>query len=116
MPEIVGDYGSLLATFHNRLESAFDGGNAEGRYLPMMLDAAVPLWQWEYRKLSWDERMGILREIEGSDLCLRMEYLLHRGPKKGDSARAFNDLAKAAAILSFVPGGVRLFGRRWEMK
>jgi hypothetical protein len=86
----------------------------EGNILPLMLDAAVPLWVFEFQKLTVDERQEKIKECEKDDLCLRLEYVLHRGPKEGDSARAFNDLAKAIALLSFCPGGVNAFGRHWD--
>lgn len=84
--------------------------------LPLALYTAVPLWCREMRELGPEGREQELIRLQESDLCLRMEYVLFRGPKKGDSARAFNDLAKAIAILSFCPGGVKVFGVRYESK
>jgi hypothetical protein len=42
------------------------------------------------------------------------DVILYRGKKKGETADAFNSLAKAIAILSFMPGGVTCFGQHWE--
>jgi len=51
------------------------------------------------------------------DLAHYGEYLFH-APKtkkeKGRSAKAFNNLARGVAILSAIPGGVKLFGYNWE--
>jgi hypothetical protein len=99
--------------FHNRLVEQFSHVG-EGQNLPVALSAAVPLWQHQYKDLSFDERQRLIEEVGANDFCLRMEYVLHRGPKKGDTARAFNDLAKSIALLSFFPGGVKLFGMKWE--
>lgn len=49
-----------------------------------------------------------------NDFCLRLEYVLHKGPKEGDSAKAFNDLAAAIALLSFCPEGVTCFGTKYQ--
>lgn len=86
----------------------------EGDTLPIALDAAVPLWILQFRELPPEERQKKLAEVTADDLCLRLEYVLHRGPKEGDTARAFNDLAQAIALLAFAPGGVRVFGRHWD--
>jgi hypothetical protein len=89
----------------------------EGWLLPMMLDAAVPLLIHEIQSKGGpdEDDQRFMREMDSanSNLCLRMEYLMHKGPKEGDTARVFNDTAKVIAILSFCPGGVTLFGRTW---
>lgn len=58
----------------------------EGRMLPMMLDAAVPLWIHSIKENGGPqtpEHQKRLKELgsDESNLCLRMEYLLHKGPK-----------------------------------
>jgi hypothetical protein len=90
----------------------------EGWALPMMLDATVPLWIETIKSLTPEQRLERITELnsDGLDFCLRMEYVLHKGPKEGDTAKAFNDLAKAIALLSFCPGGVHSFGRHWETR
>ena len=99
------------------LKKAFsDESSREGRYLPMALDAAVPLWVLQFQSYSEERRREEMDRATADDLCLRLEYVLHKGPKKGDSARAFNDLARCIALASFFPGGIRLFGRHWEWK
>ena len=90
----------------------------EGRSLPDALSAAVPLWMLRFQGYSAEERQEEIDRLnsEGVDFCMRMEYVLHKGPKPGDSAKAFNDLAKTIALLSFAPGGVSAFGSYWEWK
>lgn len=44
------------------------------------------------------------------------DILLHGGSKKGECANLFNRTAHAIAVLAFVPGGVELFGHRFEAK
>ena len=87
----------------------------EGQHLPFVLDAAIPLWIHQFRSLPEEERAVMLDDLNKSDFAARMEYLLHRGPKD-ETAKAFNDLAKGIALLSFCPGGVTCFGRHWETK
>ena len=111
-----GPIARMVSRFSASLERAFDAKGMEGQRLPTALDAAVPLWAHQFQSYSGEEREGELRRAMADDPCLRMEYLLHPGPKKGDSARAFNDLARCIALLSFYPGGIHLFGRHWEWK
>lgn len=80
------------------------------------LAVAVPLWlerleqwggplerDWEWaREFAW---------VLGSEA----DRLLYRGEKKGETARLFNDLARAIAIMAHAPGGVKVLGRRWEV-
>ncbi len=77
------------------------------------LDAAVPLWIEKFRNFSDDEWQGIVNEVN-KDFSEKMEYLIHQ--KEGRTAQAFNDLARAIALLSFCPGGVTCFGRHWETR
>ena len=44
------------------------------------------------------------------------DILLHGGGKPGQCADLFNRTAHAIAVLAFVPGGVELFGTRFEAK
>lgn len=101
----------LRCSIEKGFPSDFKG---EGHLLPMMLSAAVPLWALDFQTLSDEERLQKIKQLDNSDFCLRMEYVLHKGPKPGDSAQAFNDLAKTIALLSFSPGGVCCFGTRYE--
>jgi hypothetical protein len=44
------------------------------------------------------------------------DILLHGGGKKGECADLFNRTAHAIAVLAFAPGGVELFGTKFEAK
>ena len=81
--------------------------------LQTSLSAAVPLWILEKQKQSWAE---IQQRIP---YCLQMivehaDDALFKSKVKGQTAAAFNAIAEAIAILSFVPGGVTTFGSHWE--
>lgn len=85
--------------------------------LPDTLAVAVPLWI-----LRLHERGGVTPEdfrriaIELDPILERADaLLLYRGKeaKKGEIAQAFNKLAEGIAILSFVPGGIRIFGSHY---
>ncbi len=75
------------------------------------LQTAVPLWINQFRGLSEDERLAMIGEVS-KDFPEKMEYVIHR--KEGATAEAFNDLARAIALLSFMPGGVTCFNQHWE--
>jgi hypothetical protein len=81
--------------------------------LQSSLDVAVPLWVDGCRAKDWTTLRERIRAIEDT-FATSSEFVLFRSPKKGESAQAFNALAEAIAILSFVPGGVRTFGRHFE--
>ena len=44
------------------------------------------------------------------------DVLIHGGGKPGQTADLFNRVAQAIAVLAFVPGGVELFGTRFEAR
>lgn len=102
---------SALSTFLKDVENS-PGTN--GNLLPTMLQVAVPLRMRELRQAGPTVRGLELKRLHDSDFVYRMEYVLYRGPKEGDSARAFNDLATAIALLSFAPGGVSAFGAHYQ--
>jgi hypothetical protein len=102
-------------TLHRTVEEwcikDYDG---PGRHLPLMLQVAVPLWMVQFRDAGPETRAEALRQLEKSDLGDRLDSELRKGPKPDDSARAFNDLCKAIALLSFCRGGVLVFGTRYQ--
>ena len=54
---------------------------------------------------------------ETSDLLgERGDVLLFGGGRKGECAELFNRTAHAIAVLAFAPGGVTVFGTRFEAK
>jgi hypothetical protein len=95
-------------------EIQFPKDRLNGEILPLVLSTAVPLWIYQFMGLTNEERIEKVRQINDDDFCVEMEYVLHRGSKKGQSAKAFNKLAQSIALLSFCPGGVRAFGSLWE--
>lgn len=86
-----------------------------GPLLQAALDAAVPLWIEQIKRECWSfaEIQRVARDT-AQVVAAEGDNILFRGPKRGDTARAFNALARGIACLSFAPGGVRVFGRRWE--
>lgn len=81
--------------------------------LVIALSAAVPLWIEKLKTRSWaelEERRQACVEIISS----HGDNILFRSKKKGDTAQAFNALAEATAILSFVPGGIKAFGLEFK--
>ena len=83
--------------------------------LVIALSAAVPL-----HSMGYQERGGPTPEdwarakAFGPILGEQADRLLFRSKKQGETASLFNRLADAIAILSYVPGGVTMFGTHWE--
>lgn len=48
-------------------------------------------------------------------LAAHGDELLFRSRKKGETARIFAEVARAAAVVAFAPGGLRLFGTHYEI-
>jgi hypothetical protein len=76
------------------------------------LQIAVPLWMHEVRRLPEEERIASAHGI--ADVIASKGDVLQFGGKKGEAAKAFNELARGLAILSFAPGGVWFLGDHWE--
>lgn len=49
-------------------------------------------------------------------LAEKGDVLMYGGGRRGEAAEAFNHLAHALAVMSFLPGGVRFAGTCWETK
>jgi hypothetical protein len=84
--------------------------------LPMMLQAAVPLWIDIFQRLSPEERQAKLDEIDRSFNLTGLSFsesLIVGGKGAGDE---FNKCAKSIALPSFCPGGVTCFGATWDAK
>lgn len=84
-----------------------------GQYLPIFLDTAVPLWILRLWQRGGATAADLQRVKSYSESFFSDESLLYR-TKPGQTATAFNKLAEAVAVLSFIPGGVTLFDRHWE--
>ena len=77
------------------------------------LEVAVPLWIEAFKGYSWEQLQNILHESQ-QVLSEVGEAVLYR--IEGKTAKGFNALARAIAVLSFVPGGIEIFGMKWESK
>jgi hypothetical protein len=83
--------------------------------LKTSLSAAVPLWAMQFQDEPWDSIQKQIPEIT-KELCERGDLIMFKSAKKGETAKAFNALARCIAILSFAPGGVDCFGMHFENK
>lgn len=83
--------------------------------LVLMLQLAVPLWIKEVQSLTPDARFALL-EGAADAIASRGDVLQFGGGKKGEAAELFNILARALAVMAYVPGGVRFAGNHWEAK
>ncbi len=81
--------------------------------LRIALSAAVPLWIAEFKHLPWSAVEAIARE-SGQAVASTGDVIQFKGRKKGESAKAFNHLARGLAALAFAPGGVTFLGDHWE--
>lgn len=84
---------------------------------PVLLKAAlsvsVPLWIQELSPLSHEERLEIGLEC-ACGLTQKGDNILYKSQRAGETAHAFNALAKGLACLSFQPGGVKFAGLHFE--
>lgn len=80
--------------------------------LPIALSAAVPLWIDELASLTTAERLAMAQECS-QVIAEHGDIILYRGGKKGETAAAFNMLAKGIAIGAYQPGGITAFGQHW---
>jgi len=83
--------------------------------LPLHLDAQIPLYIAELQKKGGPDAtdFALVREA-GQALAARADRLLHRCGKKGEATDLITALAFGVAVLSFLPGGVTVFGQHWE--
>ena len=84
--------------------------------LTTTMQAAVPIWIAKLKKQPLDEIQKRIAE-KSKDLPGLLggkgEIMLFGGGKKGEAAEMFNQTAEAVALLSFLPGGISVFGH-WE--
>lgn len=88
-------------------------GDANSELLKAHLAFIVPLRIIEIRQegREWTEHMARVRTYM-PDILERGELLFHY--EKGTSNRLASKVADAIAVLSFVPGGISLFGLHFE--
>lgn len=77
------------------------------------LSAAVPLWIEELRHLPEEARMRLGREC-AQVIAEKGDVIQFKSKKAGETAAAFNALAKGLACLAYVPGGVTFLGVHFE--
>lgn len=84
--------------------------------LSCSLAAAVPLWVDQIVREDWSsERMRQEAEECSTVVASKGDVILFRSRKRGETAAAFNALAKGVALLSFQVGGVVCFGTRYQV-
>lgn len=84
--------------------------------LLIALGAAAPLRILQLEHMTDAEFEDAWRRWRDEGLtseAFASEATLYRSARHGQSAEAFNVLAKVIAVLSFAPGGVEAFGQRW---
>lgn len=84
--------------------------------MKISLQAAVPLYIMEIKERGGPSTEDIKRAQQvGDDLAgPGGEDILFPSKKAGRTAEMFNGLAHAIAVLSFVPGGIEIFGTHFE--
>jgi hypothetical protein len=91
--------------------SVFDDG-----ILVVTLQLAVPLWIAEAHTRTGETRVDLLRawrEDASEVVAHRGDALMFTTKKRGDTAKAFNSLARGIAALACHRGGVTVFGYTW---
>ena len=85
--------------------------------LETMIVPAAILRIMEMEKLGGPSAEDVRKASETADLLGEHgDILLHGGGKKGQCADLFNRTAHAIAVLAVAPGGVELFGTRFEAR
>lgn len=115
-----------LGVSHDEIRSraAPPDQSAEGRRvndmrtapLTQTLQVAVPLWVAVAADQDEHGRAGLLerwRQDSVDVIAGNGDNILFRGPKRGDTAAAFNHLARGLAALAHLRGGVPAFGLIW---
>jgi len=80
--------------------------------LQTTLSLAVPQWQ-EIIKNDFDYYYD-KKEYFADVIASQGDIILYKSEKKGETAKAFNELAKAIAVLSFSPLGIDIFGLKFK--
>jgi hypothetical protein len=84
--------------------------------LVTMLQLAVPMWIAEVNQRHGETRTELLanwQEEAGPVVAANGDNILYLGHKRGDTAKAFNSLARGLAVLAHATGGVTVFGLVW---
>ena len=81
--------------------------------LRLSLEVAVPLHIHEMKDWSLESLEAVAKGAVDT-IASKGDIILYKSPKKGETAAAFNTLARAVAAAAFFPGGVKLFGLHFE--
>ena len=84
--------------------------------LPAMLAATVPLYMWEIERAGGPTPEQYASLSDFSQMLGERGDTLLFGGKPGEAGSLANELAHVIAVLSFVPGGIRIFGMHFEAK
>jgi hypothetical protein len=89
--------------------------NTEETLLAQTLALAVPLLITEIAQRGGptDEDYARIASYT-DDLAVHGDDLLYASRKPGETARRFQQVAEAIAVLSFCPGGITVFGLHFE--
>jgi hypothetical protein len=89
----------------------------DGGLLGSVLALAVPLRIAELLALSPPDRasrMALWQRESGQAIASHGDQILFRSKHRGETAEAFNHLARGLAVLAFAPGGVTFAGQHWQ--
>lgn len=80
--------------------------------LASTLALAVPLWIWELRDLTDNQRAARARRCSAM-IAERGDVLMFGSKSRGKCAEVFNALAEGIACAAYLPGGMDFAGRHW---
>lgn len=81
--------------------------------LPTMLPFLVQMAILDVRTWTPDQRIKYAR-ARAQTFAEKSDTLMFGSKTKGEAGQLAGELAKVIACLSFQPGGVKLFGCRWQ--
>jgi len=81
--------------------------------LKTALEVSVPLYIHDLRSKPRGELQALATEA-AKVIAEHGDIIMFRGGKKGDTAAAFNTLARGLACLAFSPGGVKFLGLHFQ--
>jgi hypothetical protein len=98
---------------HDAGEIMMSEDEVQAGLLAATLQVAVPFWIEQLRGAGDEDRLAMALE-SAQFIAEHGDNVLYRGARKGDSAKAFNHVARGLAIGAYQPGGVTAFGQHWE--
>lgn len=103
----------MIAKPGSLAEAALAADPAKFGLLQAALSAAVPLYIEELRHKPMREILELAREC-AQVIASKGDLILFRSKKAGETAGAFNALAKGLACGAFAVGGIRAFGLEFQ--